>query len=170
MYALLAIVLVHSLKKTFSTKTSVKRHRKQTRHSTPLLLCWLLSHTIVPCLSEHLYNHIYFKRIGFIVYLKAILNPHISTCGNKKCYSYHLSEVMKYALILRQKHLWKTTLVLSFLCGGCFNPSLDPKVQFSLFTLPTILLLTVEDLSNVGEKLNQNHIPIASEDILQWYF
>lgn len=111
---LLAIVTIHSLKKTFPIKTSVKRYRKQTMHSTPLLLCFLLSHTRVPCLSEHLYNHIYFKRIGFIVYLKEI-PKHIQVpmeIGNTTLNL--LSLVMKYAPILRQKMFMENYLDIIF--------------------------------------------------------
>lgn len=80
------------------------------------------------------------------------------------------STMMKHNPVLKEKHLWKTILLLSFLCSGCFSTSLGPNVQFSLFILPTILLLTVEDLSNTEGKLNQIHVPIASECTSQWYF
>lgn len=80
------------------------------------------------------------------------------------------SKMVKHKPLLKQKCLWKSILLLSFLCSGGFSSSLGPKVQFSLFIFPTIPLLTVEDLNNTEGKLNQNHVPIASECILQWYF
>lgn len=42
-----------------------------------------------------------------------------------------------------------------------FSTSLGPKAQFSLFIFPSILLLTVEDLSNTGGNVIKNHIPTA---------
>ena len=75
--------------------------------------------------------------------ISKIIPEHITqvTCGNRKCYSYHLSTMMNYTPILKRKYLWKTISLLSFLCSGRFSTSFDPKVQFSLFTLQTILLL-----------------------------
>lgn len=81
--------------------------------------------------------------------------------------THYLSTMVKHSPILKQKGLWKTILLLSFLPSGHFSTRLGIKVQFSLFTLPTIRLLTVQDLRNTGEKFNQNHVPIASESILQ---
>lgn len=81
--------------------------------------------------------------------------------------------MMNYTPILKRKYLWKTILLLSFLCSGRFSTSFDPKVQFSLFTLQTILLLGFKSCRGfkvTGEKLNRNHVPTASEYILLWCF
>lgn len=41
-----------------------------------------------------------------------------------------------------------------------FSTSLGPKVQFSLFIFPSILLLMVEDLSNTGGNLIKITVPL----------
>ena len=67
---LLALVMRSSEKKLLHRNISQERDRRQPMNFTPLVLCLLLSHAVVSCLSENFHSRIYFKRIGFIVYLK----------------------------------------------------------------------------------------------------
>lgn len=71
-----------------------------------------------------------FSKIWFY-YISKIILKHIKQVlvgmGNA---IHHLSKMMKSTFNVKQKYLWKTILLLSFLWSGRFSTSFDPKGLF----------------------------------------
>jgi hypothetical protein len=76
------------------TKTITQEVQKISMNSAPLVLCLLLLHTAVSRLSENFHSQLYWRRIGFIVYLN-IRAHKTNACGAMRLDSYHLNMMME---------------------------------------------------------------------------